>query len=175
MWTMTALFLLLAALSGAGGQFEPGDEAAVKVLSQHLFPTPAFYAQPVADLALGQVLDILEAGAGWYRVETASGQTGWVHSSALTTASAGSGTVASGSGSVSQDEITLAGRGFNSEIEAEYGSQNPQLDFSKVDEVEKNGVTPEELEAFLVAGGLVEAPPQTQEQEQSGREGGRTR
>lgn len=171
---MMILLLLVAALSGIAGEYAPGDEATVKVLSQHLFPSPAFYTQPIANLALGQVLEILEAGAGWYRVETAAGQTGWVHSSAITTASAGTGTVASGSGSVSQDEVTLAGRGFNSEIEAEYGSQNPQLDFDKVDEVEKNGVTPAELEAFLLAGGLVEEPLESQEQEQN-REGGMSR
>lgn len=170
---MTALFLLLTALSGSGGAYAAGDEATVKVLSQNLFPSPAFYAQPIAQLSLGQVLEILEAGTGWYRVETSSGQTGWVHGSALTTASGGSGTVSSGSGSVSQDEVTLAGRGFNSDVEAEYGAQNPELDFDAVDAVEENTVTSAELEAFLVAGGLIEGTvPGTQEEPAPGGSSG---
>jgi hypothetical protein len=151
---MTVLLLLTALASGTG--FEPGAEVAVKVMRQYLYPTPAFYAQPLLELALGQVLTVVEVGTAWYRVSTASDQTGWVHSTALAAASSGSGTVGSGSGAATQDEVTLAGRGFNSEIEAQYRSDNPSLDFAKVDAMEDLEVASEALTAFLSAGGILD-------------------
>ncbi len=150
--------LMVLAVLATDPIIAPGDQVTVKVLSQHLFPSPAFYSQPVAELALGQVLTVLESGTQWFRVSASSSLTGWVHSSAITPASAGSGSVGSGSGAVSQDEVTLAGRGFNSEIEAAYSSDNPGLDFDKVDAIEGFEVSTQLLEAFLAAGSLVEGP-----------------
>lgn len=174
-----AVLLLMAALASGSG-FQAGDEAAVKVMRQFLYPTPAFYAQPLLELALGQVLTVVEVGGAWYRVTTASDQTGWVHSTALAAASAGSGTVGSGSGSATQDEVTLAGRGFNSDIEAQYRSDNPGLDFGKVDAMEDLEVSGETLVAFLSAGGLIEmaegsTPPPSTDSGSGSREGGTSR
>jgi hypothetical protein len=152
---MAFLVLLMSLLASDPG-FSPGDEASVKVMRQFIFPSPAFYAQPVAELALGQVLTILEVGNQWYRVSATSSLSGWVHSTALASASAGSGSVSSGSGSVTQDEVTLAGRGFNSDVEAEYESDNPSLDFGAVDRIEAFEVSESFMNRFLAAGGLVD-------------------
>jgi hypothetical protein len=178
---MMAVLLLMAALASDTG-FQPGDDAAVKVMRQFLYPTPAFYAQPLLELALGQVLTVVEVGSAWYRVSTASDQTGWVHSTALAAASSGSGTVGSGSGSATQDEVTLAGRGFNSDVEAQYRSDNPTLDFAKVDAMTNLKISSETLAAFLSTGGLIElaegsAPPpaETPGSGSGSREGGTSR
>lgn len=152
---MTFLVLLLSLMASDTG-LSPGDEASVKVMRQFMFPSPAFYAQPLAELALGQVLTILEVGNQWYRVSASSSLSGWVHGTALTSASAGSGTVASGSGSVTQDEVTLAGRGFNSDVEAEYESDNPALDFDAVDRIEAFEISEASLTRFLAGGSLVD-------------------
>jgi len=152
-----AVFLLMAALATGSG-FQPGDQVAVKVMRQYLYPTPAFYSQPLLELALGQILTVLEVGNSWYRVSTSASESGWVHSTALAAASSGSGTVGSGSGTATQDEVTLAGRGFNSDIEAQYRSDNPSLDFTKVDAMESIEVPSTDLAVFLAAGGIIEAP-----------------
>jgi len=146
--------LLLAVLVSTG--FDVGDQAAVKVMRQYLYPTPAFYAQPLLELTLGQVLTVLEVGSSWYRVSATTSTSGWVHSTALAAASSGSGTVGSGSGGVTSDEVTLAGRGFNSDVEARYSTDNPQLDFAKVDAMEALEITSSQLEQFLVQGGMIE-------------------
>jgi len=64
--------------------------------------------------------------------------------------------VGSGSGGVTSDEVTLAGRGFNSDVEARYSTDNPQLDFAKVDAMEALEITSSQLEQFLVQGGMIE-------------------
>jgi hypothetical protein len=174
------MVLLLVAVLASDTGFQPGDEAAVKVMRQFLYPTPAFYAQPLLELTLGQVLTVVELGGAWYRVSTASDQTGWVHSTALAGASTGSGTAGASSGTATQDEVTLAGRGFNSDIEGQYRSDNPSLDFGKVDAMEDLGVTSDELAAFLGEGGLIElaegySPPPPTGTDSGGREGGASR
>ncbi len=152
---MTLLVLLMSLLA-SDPVLSTGDEATVKVMRQYIFPSPAFYAQPVAELELGQVLTILEVGNQWFRVSASSTLSGWVHATALTAASAGSGSVSSGSGSVTQDEVTLAGRGFNSDVEAEYAGDNPALDFDAVDRIEDFEISEAFMNSFLAQGGLVD-------------------
>jgi hypothetical protein len=152
---MVSLLLALA-LGGSDAAPAPGDEVTVMVMRQYLFPTPAFYARPLAELELGQELIVLQVSGQWLEA-AASSLTGWVHMTAVTGADAGSGTVASGSGSVSADEVTLAGRGFNSEIEAAYASDNPELDFDAVDLIEGFEVSEADMVAFLGGGALVPA------------------
>ena len=104
---MTLLVLLMSLLA-SDPVLSAGDEATVKVMRQFIFPSPAFYAQPVAELELGQVLTILEDGNQWFRVSASSSLSGWVHATALTAASAGSGSVSSGSGSVKSAGLPTA-------------------------------------------------------------------
>lgn len=151
-----AFVVLMLSLLASDPALSAGDEATVKVMRQYIFPSPAFYSQPVAELALGQVLTILEVGNQWFRVSATSSLSGWVHATALTSASAGSGSVSSGSGSVTQDEVTLAGRGFNSDVEAQYASDNPSLDFDAVDRIEDFEVSEAFMNAFLAGGSLVD-------------------
>jgi hypothetical protein len=135
---------------------EAGGQATVKVRSQHLFPRPVFYAEPVAELSFGEVLSLGEKDGDWFMATRSGGTSGWVHATALTGAVAGEGDIGSGSGEVSSDEVMLAGRGFNSQVEEAYSSDHPELDFSKVDAMERLEVTPSQLESFLAEGGLIE-------------------
>ena len=151
-----AFAVLVLSLLAASPVLSSGDEATVKVMRQYIFPSPAFYSQPLAELQLGQVLTILEVGNQWFRGSASSSLSGWVHATALTSASAGSGSVSSGSGSVTQDEVTLAGRGFNSEVEARYASDNPSLDFGAVDRIEGFKVSESFMNTFLAGGSLVD-------------------
>ena len=151
--------LLVLALSGVSvpeGEFQPGDQATVKVLNQHMFSQPLFYSQPAGTLSLGELLTILSEQDDWYEAETAAGSTGWVHRTALTEESVDLSHSGGGSGSVSAEEITLSGRGFNEDVEAWYRDGNPSLDFDAVDLMEETmTVEPEELYQFLVEGELI--------------------
>jgi len=49
--------------------------------------------------------------------------------------------------------VALAGKGFNKEVEAQYKDEK-QLDYTWVDRMEGYRVSPEQVLAFLQAGGL---------------------
>lgn len=158
-WAAAALLGAVLASGAAVAEDPPeaGSQATVKVRSQHMFPRPVFYAEPLAELSFGEVLTLGESSGDWFRATRSGGTSGWVHATALTGAVAGEGDIGSGSGEVSSDEVMLAGRGFNSQVEDAYSSDHPELDFSEVNAMERLEVTPTELESFLAEGGLIEA------------------
>jgi hypothetical protein len=80
---------------------------------------------------------------------------GWVHATSLTGAVLTGGEIGSGSGDITNDEIMLAGRGFNSDIEDLYRNSNPGLHFDVVDQMEAFDVSPDEIYSFLVEGRLI--------------------
>lgn len=81
--------------------------------------------------------------------------TGWIHNSALSEKEI---VLRPGDTDVqkaaSQREITLAGKGFNPEVEKEYRKLNPNLDFKWVDRMEKIVVSDEEMMKFIKEGQL---------------------
>ncbi|MBD3369608.1 hypothetical protein GF402_04510 [Candidatus Fermentibacteria bacterium] len=163
MRVISMIALLLLAASFADDEPEVGQQATVKVRGQHMFPRPVFYAQPVCGLDFGEVVDVLESEDDWFHCSTSGGLAGWIHGTSLTGAVIGEGEVGEGSGEVSSDEVMLAGRGFNSDVEDAYSSDHPDLDFELVDDMESLEVTPDELRDFLAQGGLI---PSSESQQQ---------
>jgi len=158
---MKLLFILLISslifASDENAEPQVGDEVAIAVQNQSIYPMPAFYASPVIPVSYGTTATINEIDGEWYRITTSLNQAGWIHRTAVTgaiqTASAGT----SASGDVTSDEIMLAGRGFNQDIEATYAGEHPDLDFSLVNSMETSyTVTPQQLFQFLVDGNLIE-------------------
>ncbi len=117
---------------------QPGDQVAIAVQNQFIYPMPAFYASPTQPVSYGTIAVIDEVQGEWYRITTALDKTGWIHRTAITGAIESSSGDASASGSVTSDEIMLAGRGFNADIEESYAGDHPELDFSKVDLMESS-------------------------------------
>lgn len=153
-----------------------GDEVAISVQNQSIYPMPAFYASPVVPVSYGTTAVIDEINGEWYRITTSLGQVGWIHRTSVTGAiqTASGGT--SASGNVTSDEIMLAGRGFNQDIEEAYAGENPELDFSKVDNMESSWtVSSQQLYQFLVNGNLIEGTGSTTQPETPSTEGGRRR
>lgn len=150
--------MALALLALADDQApQTGDQVAIAVQNQFIYPMPAFYASPTQPVSYGTLATIDEVQGEWYRVTTALDATGWIHSTAVTGAIEGSYSGTSASGSVTSDEIMLAGRGFSKDIEETYAGENPQLDFSMVDRMENSWtVSSEALYQFLVEGKLIE-------------------
>ena len=88
-----------------------------------------------------------------------SGQTGWVHTSALTkkkiALKAGDQNVQT---AASGEELALAGKGFNSDVEADFKAKNRNIDFTWVDKMEKIKIAADAMQQFLQAGGI--QPPE---------------
>lgn len=143
---------LLAAL--AAGAATP-SAMSVQVRNGQLRATPSFLGQVVAPLAYGDAVQVLQQQGEWMKVSGPGMKTGWIHSSALTkkkiVMQAGAADVEK---SASGQELALASKGFNSDVEAEFKAQNKDIDFTWVDRMEKYKVTPAEMKTFLQEGGV---------------------
>lgn len=149
---LIVMFSLLLAL----GLWAAGAEAIVQVKETILRDQPSFTGKTLGVLKYGAKVSVLEEKSGWARVSAEAGKLqGWVHGSSITkkavalSSQGGSGTGASSS------EVSLAGKGFNAQVEAQYRSQNAALDFATIDAMEKIRFKPEELKAFLADGGIL--------------------
>jgi len=127
----------------------------VQVREAPVRASPAFIGRIVADLSYGDRVQATEQKAAWVKVAAAGGVSGWVHQSALTekriVIGAGSADVATGA---SSGELALAGKGFNSDVEAQFKAQNRDIDFTPVNRMERARITQEEMTAFLKEGGI---------------------
>ena len=149
-WLSLGLVAIAAAAFAAGAA-----TMSVQVKNGQIRATPSFLGKVVAPLNYGDKVDVLETKNEWMNVTGPGGQSGWVHSSALTkkkiVMASGSQDVQTGA---SGDELALASKGFNSDVEADFKSKNKNVDFTWVNRMEKYKVSPEEMQAFLKEGGV---------------------
>ncbi len=127
----------------------------VQVKNGQLRSTASFLGAVVGPLGYGDRVSVVEQQGDWMKVTSPAGKTGWIHSSALTkkniqmkAGSQNAQTAASG------DELALAGKGFNSDVEADFKAKNKNVDFAWVDRMEKFKVEPAAMQAFLKEGGV---------------------
>lgn len=111
---------------------------------------PQFFAPPAATAKLGDVFDASGPDAGWYKVHD-----GYIHSSAVTAKKVRLGAGGTVGGGATADEVTLAGKGFNADVEKSYSRKNAQANFAAVDAMEKRSVSEKSVIDFMKKGGLV--------------------
>jgi uncharacterized protein YraI len=150
--------LLIAAALGLAATAALAATLTVMVQQTQMRSRPQFFAPAVATVKLGQKLQSDEdAQNGWYQV-TSGGSSGWVHESAVTSKKVKLASRSAGDSGTSAEEITLAGKGFNEQVESQYKAGHANLDFTKVDAMEKRVVPDDSLLPFMRSGGLL---PQT--------------
>ncbi len=141
------LILLLVSTTWSG----PGTMS-VQVRDGQLRATPSFLGSVVATLNYADQVDVVQQQGDWVEV-SCKGQKGWIHNSALTTKYI---TVGAGGKDAqmkaSGKEVALAGKGFNSEVEAQYRKGNRNVDYAAVDRMEQYRVSPPDMVAFLEKG-----------------------
>jgi hypothetical protein len=175
-WIISVLLVL-----GAATLVWASETMSVQVKEGRLYASPNFLSKLQATLPYGAKLQVEGEDGAWRQVSSPKGK-GWMHISALTekevSLRAGSGAVSSGA---SSEEMTLAGKGFNKQVEASYKSQNKGLNYGAVDKMEKAyPVTVAQVQKFIQTGGLHApknvVPPAAkgggQNQGASGAEGG---
>jgi uncharacterized protein YgiM (DUF1202 family) len=126
----------------------------VQIKEGALRSAPSFMSQIIAKVAYGDLVEAMDNKNGWSKVRPAGEkQSGWIHDSALThkkiVLTAGQSDVAQGA---TGDEIALAGKGFNEQVEREVKEKNPQLDFKMIDQMEKIVVSDSQMRQFLEEG-----------------------
>jgi len=149
------LLLFLCATSALAAR---AREMSVQVRSGQIRSTPSFLGQIVAPVEYGDRVTVLSEQGAWSKVASPEGAEGWIHTSALTKKKivlrAGDEDVSTGA---SSDELALAGKGFNSDVEAQFKAENKDIDFTWVDTMETWVVDPQEMQRFLKEGGVI--PP----------------
>jgi len=127
----------------------------VQVRAGQVRATASFLGKVVAEQAYGSAVTVVSPTKPWMQVATADGVKGWMHESALSASRVelrgGTDDVQTGA---SAREVSLAAKGFTQQVETEYRSRNPAVNYSWVDRMEAFRVTPAEAQAFLVAGGV---------------------
>lgn len=147
---IAAAFLAAAAFAAASRITVSVDEAKVRRKKQ-------FYAPALATVKFGDTLEAGKAEDGWYPV-TVKGQSGWLHASAAAGKAAKiKAGIWSGDDEATAEEVTLAGKGFNDEVEKAYRDNNSELDFAPVDQMEKRSIPEAKLLTFMKAGGTLPA------------------
>jgi SH3-like domain-containing protein len=127
----------------------------VKIQTTNLRKEPKFYASTIAVLKAGEVVEKISTANGWYQVKTAGGIVGWLHSSAVQTGKFALAAVdKSLTTKATADEIALAGKGFNKQVEQSYKAKHSEANFAAVDRMLKVKVSQSQLLKFLKEGKL---------------------
>ena len=150
------IVLIMVGLLGPAVQAAEQKQMSVQVKNGAVRSTPSFLSKIIAKLNYGDQVVVTEEQSSWSKISLSGVYShGWIHSSALTSKKI---VIKPGAADVekaaSDDELTLAGRGFNAEVEKEFRTQNPDVDFSWIDRMEKLTVSQDQIQEFIKAGGL---------------------
>ena len=130
------------------------DRMSVQVQDGQVRATPSFLGAVIAKLPYGSSVEAQPEQNGWMQVQTATGQQGWMSASSLTTKKIAMTAGGAGASGASSDELALAGKGFNSDVEKEFKKENPNISFAAVDKMSKIKITPHEMQKFLAEGSV---------------------
>jgi len=128
----------------------------IQIKKGQLRSSPSFLGKIVAELNYAEQVAVLEKKEPWLKVRSSvKNAEGWLHSSALTSKKiilkAGSADVAQ---AASSSELALAGKGFSEQVEGEFKTKNPQLDYAWINQMEQMVVSQDQIEQFLIDGKL---------------------
>ncbi len=144
-----ALLLSLGHVDGALAK-----NITVKVKEARICKEKTYRLPFVAKVKRGDILEELSMEDDWHKVKTPTGQVGWIKASSILPEEVKLTTKETGLEGVAEAEITLAGKGFNEQVEEEYRDEYPELDFESVDLIEKIKVEDSDLEKFILEGKL---------------------
>ena len=143
----TLAFVAAAALAAAA------TVMSVQVRKADIRETPSYLGKVFTSVAYGDKVTVQSESGAWFQV-SASGQSGWIHHSALTRKNI---VMKSGEGAqtaASSGEMALAGKGFNSDVEAQFKAGHKDIDFTWVDKMEKIKIPAGDIREFAREGHL---------------------
>jgi hypothetical protein len=129
----------------------PNQLMSIQLKSADLRESASPFGAVKGNLAYGDRVIVLEESGAWRNVKKApeGTVTGWVHISALTEKHIllkSSGDTSTGA---SSDEVAIAGKGFNPQVESQYKNANAKLDFATIDRMEKIRIPLPDIRAFV--------------------------
>jgi uncharacterized protein YgiM (DUF1202 family) len=143
----------LALVSAAAAQTLAGKTMYVTAKTVDLKSSSAFFSDVKGTLVYGDSVTVVQEYGRWTEVRAAEKQnlSGWIAAANLTSMRLLSG--GSSSTTASANELALAGKGFNQEVENSYKTSG-NLNYDAIDAIEKEEVPNRELYNFLLEGHL---------------------
>ncbi len=134
----------------AGAVWSDSGMMSVQVKEGQLRSAPSFLGSIVGPVAYGERVETMQKQGDWFDVKSSSKNLrGWIHSSALTTKQVVLNPGAQTQSAASSQEVALAGKGFNSDVEAQYKRNNARVDYTWVDRMEGIRITRDQMISFL--------------------------
>ncbi|NOQ35287.1 MAG: SH3 domain-containing protein [Methylococcaceae bacterium] len=127
--------------------FGLAESLTVQIEKAPIRSTPSFLGKIITNVSHQGSVDVIEKKGAWRLVKFGSNQ-GWMHVSALVQSQLKLHAGEILDHSVSGEEVSLAGKGFNSDVEKAYRSQHGSLGYAWIDKMEKVEITGAELEQF---------------------------
>lgn len=112
-----------------------------------------FFSPVKVKLKYNDEVEVISKEGDWFKVKYKD-KTGCIHKSAVEEKSVSLSGVFGSKKQASSDEVALAGKGFNPQVESSYKNKHPEMNFNAVDSVEKYKVSEERLSKFIKDGGL---------------------
>ena len=126
----------------------------VQVKKCQLRNQPTFLGKVVTNLEYGDRVEVAREKDSWFTVTPSGKNGGWVHVSALSKKEIILNPESKDiEEAASNDEIALAGKGFNKQVEDKY-RQDKNLDFSWIDKMETIVVSQIDIDNFVGRGGM---------------------
>ncbi|WP_319543102.1 SH3 domain-containing protein [uncultured Pseudodesulfovibrio sp.] len=127
----------------------------VQVRSGQLRDKPEFLSKVVANLPYGDRVNLTSEKGDWRHISSVKlGKSGWIHVSALSEQEIIlNPTNKDVDAAAKSDELALAGKGFNKQVEQQYRKQS-KLNYAKVDEMEKLTISQTTIAKFISTGAL---------------------
>jgi uncharacterized protein YgiM (DUF1202 family) len=147
------IFFSTVLISLVAAQSLVGKTMYVTAKTVDLKGSTAFFSDVKGTLIYGDAVTVLQEYGKWAEVKASEKQnlSGWIAAANLTSKRLLSS--GSASTSASANELALAGKGFNQEVEDSYKA-NGKLNYEAIDAIEKEEVPNRELYNFLLEGHL---------------------
>ena len=150
------LVFILIGMTGVTALAAGRKMMSIQVKTGEIRSTPSFLGKILTRLSYGDRVEMMAEKGAWMRVGLhGKVERGWIHGSALTgkkiVLNPGTADVRA---AASSDEIALAGKGFNEQVEGEFKAKNPDIHYAVIDKMETIVVSQEQMLEFLKAGGL---------------------
>lgn len=135
-------------IAGAALCWSDSAMMSVQVKEGQLRSAPSFLGTVVGPVTYGERVTLVQQQGDWMDVKSSKDLRGWIHQSALTKKQVVMGSGGQAQAGASGQEIALAGKGFNSEVESRYRNTH-RVDFTWVDRMESIRVSGDEMVRFL--------------------------
>ncbi len=147
--TFLAVLIMLLMVSATWA----GQKMSVQVRRAAVKASPSYTSRNVTTLNYGTRVDVIAEQDNWAHLSSPSG---WLHTSALTTSDLGKVNKNYTGSNLAYDEVALAGKGFNPQVEDAFKASNRSMAsaYNDVDRVERFTVSDAELRQFVKIGQL---------------------